>query len=96
MTLFEAVSKNKANTTLSTDYAKQHNIGHEIILNYIKLLIMHNDINSKYFICQKFGPIDDLKTRFIIHPKGIEHLNEYYKINEKKLFNLNDILNDIF
>lgn len=91
MTLFEAVSKYKVKTTLSTSYAKENNINHVDIVNYIKLLIMHKDVNSKYFISQKYGPQDDLRTRFIIHPKGIEHLNEHYNINQNKMFNSKDI-----
>lgn len=91
MTTFEALSKHKVKTTLSTDYAKQHNMGHMVILDYIKLLIKYKDDNSKYFISQKYGPEDDLKARYIILPKGIEHLNEHYNLNNNKMFNSKDI-----
>lgn len=88
---FEALNKCKVETTLSTDYAKEYNIDHNKILKYIKILITYSNINSKYFICQKFGPEDDLRTRYIIHPKGIEHLNKHYNVNQNKIFNSKDI-----
>lgn len=91
MTTLEALRKHDKINIYSTDYARRHDIAHYRILNYIMSLIKQNDVNSKYFIYHEYGAVDEPRIRFLITEKGVEHLDSYYKIEKKKIFNARDI-----